>query len=92
MLSSWLIRIVRENPKLSGFTQYTTLTAQRLIGAAVGFFSGLGITFVFDQEAGQLVIGGLFLHALFNGARQFLFQEFIYHSALKRPTPTRQEA
>lgn len=88
MVSSWAMRFWREHPKLSGFTERTALNAQRLIGAAIGFASGLGITFVFDKGAGKLVISGLFLTAILHGVRQFLFQEFVYQSAIKRPSTT----
>jgi len=86
LVSSWLMRWWREHPKLSGFTEATALKAQRLIGIAFGFVTGLGITFAFDQGTGQLVIGGLFWTSILHAGRQFLFQEFVYHSALKRST------
>lgn len=88
MASSWAIRWWREHPKLSGFTSDSLLKVQRGIGAAVAFVNGLGISFVFDKDHGTLLISGLFLGALIHAARQFLFQEFVYHAALKRPTPT----
>jgi hypothetical protein len=87
MASSWAIRWWREHPKLRGFTSDTLLKSQRLIASAVAFLNALGISFVFDQEHGQLVISGLFLSAVLHGVRQFLFQEFIYQAALKRPDP-----
>ena len=88
IVSSWGIRWWREHPKLSGFSEATALKLQRLISLAVGFLGGLGITFVFDKDAGTLVIGGLFATAVLHAARQFFLQEFVYQSAIKRPTPT----
>jgi len=84
LTSSWLMRWCRENQRFSLLRSDTTLRVQRFIGAGIAFFNGLGITFVFDPDAGELVIGGLFLSAVMHGARQFLFQEFVYHSAIRR--------
>jgi hypothetical protein len=85
--SSWVMRWLREHPKVSFFSERTILVVQRAISVAIGFLNGLGISFVFDQNAGQLVISGLFLTAVLHGARQFIFQEFVYQSALQRATP-----
>jgi hypothetical protein len=86
MFSSWVIRWWREHPKLSGFTEATALKAQRMIAAAIAFVNGLGITLVFDPDAGTLMVGGLFLTGILQAIRQFLFQEFVYLAALKRTT------
>ena len=82
--SSWIMRIWRKSPKLGGFTDATALRTQRFIGAAVAFLSGIGISFAFDAQTGQLVVSGLLATSLMNGVRQFFMQEFVYHAALKK--------
>jgi ABC-type uncharacterized transport system permease subunit len=86
--SSWIMRWLREHPSVSAFSSETSLKLQRLIAGAVAFLSGLGISFVFDHNTGQLVVSGLALASIGSGLRQFFMQEFVYHSALKRPSPT----
>lgn len=86
--SSWAMRWMREHPKLSAFSSRTSLRIQRLIGSGVAFVNGLGITYVFDPSAGTLVINGLMLSAVLAGVRQFMLQEFVYHSAIKRRSVT----
>lgn len=84
MASSWFMRWWKENPHLGILKSDTILKVQRMVASAVAFVNALGITLVFDKDAGQLVVSGLFMTAVLHAARQFLFQEFVYQSALKR--------
>lgn len=84
---------VMERAKKSPYLPFLTMETKRLngvIAAIVSAVATIGIHFTYDSSAGTLMITGVGLtslrHGLWDWAKQYLFQQFVYDTAIKNKT------
>lgn len=75
--SSWFPVIDMNTKKLNSF-----------VAAGMAAAASIGINFQYDQTAGTLLISGLtlatFHHVIWDFAKQYLFQQMVYDTAIKK--------
>lgn len=83
MLDAW-----EKNPYLPGMSAYASKASRQLISLATAIGAAIGVHFAFDSAAGVLTVSGLMLssvwQALGETVRQWLFQKYVYLSAVRR--------
>jgi hypothetical protein len=67
-----------------------TKSLNRLVGALLAALAAVGIHAEFNAQAGTLLVTGLtawgLMHAFFDLARSWVFQQVIYDAVLDKPT------
>lgn len=67
---------------------YDTAKANRAVGAAAAFLTGIGVNMSFEPSTGTLVVSGLLLSGVTHGVAQWCGQMAYYRLAIK---PTQEK-
>lgn len=89
VLVSQILEVLKNSNWFGLFTPKTSVRVKYIIGIAAAIITSLGISYTFDYTAangGTVILHLPAFHVLFDAAKQWAFQEFVYKAGIKDQT------
>lgn len=83
----WLLEKLKVAPWFPAFSEQSTATTKKVIGALVAAAAAIGISYNYDPTGGVLTVKGLTLSSMtsfgWTWIQNFVMQQLVYHGVVK---------